>query len=275
MRSCELVRFSVADNSCEELNMGQFVVALAMACAAGILFSPVSIAAAGEIKVLSTTVMKTTLDELAPEFERATGHKTVVAYAPAARIAKRIADGEANDLAIVTRQGLEELIKQGKIVAGSQTDLARAVAGLAVQKGAPRPDISSVEKFKKALLAARSIAISSGQTGNHLIKIFDELGMSQSLKPKLIIGRGGPNDLIGDYVVRGEAELGIHEIAALMAVPAIDIVGPLPRQIQLDTVFAAGLSTSAKDPDAGRALLKFLLTSDGITVMKAKGLDPA
>ena len=130
--------------------------------AAVILLSQASIAGAAEIKVLSTTAMKTTLDELVPQFERATGHKIVTSYAPSAQIAKRIADGEANDVAIITGQGIEALIKQGKVVASSRADIARSAIGLAVQKGAHKPDTSSAEKFKQTLLAARSIAISSG-----------------------------------------------------------------------------------------------------------------
>jgi molybdate transport system substrate-binding protein len=123
----------------------------------------VHVAIAAEVKVLSTTAMKTTLDELAPQFERATGHKIVASYEPSARITKRIEAGEACDVAIVTDADIESLAKQGKLVAGNSANIARSVAGIAVQKDAPKPDVSSVEKFKQAMLAARSIAISSSR----------------------------------------------------------------------------------------------------------------
>jgi molybdate transport system substrate-binding protein len=242
--------------------------------AAVIMLSQAHIVGAAEIKVLSTTAMKTTLDILAPQFERTTGHKIVASYEPAARIAKRIADGEANDVAIITGPGIDTLIKQGKIVAASRANIARSVAGIAVQKGAPIPNISSVENFKQALLAAKSIAISSGQSGAHLAKVFDQLGITEALKPKIIIGKGGDEDFIGYYLVRGEAEIGIHQMPALMAVPGINIVGPLPIEIQSITVFAAGLSTGATDADAGKALINFLTMPAAIAVMKSKGLEP-
>ena len=230
-----------------------------------------------EIKVLSTTAMKTSLDELAPRFERATGHKVTPSYAPSARIAKMVADGEQNDVAIVTAQGIEDLIKQGKVAADSRADIARSTIGLAVQKGARKPDISSAEAFKRALLAANSIAMSNpvggGQSGAHLARIFDKLGIAEALKSKVTYGPGGPAGLIGFFLVRGEVEIGIQQIPELMAVTGIDIVGPLPQEIQAVTRFSAGVSTTAKDAGAAQALVKFLATGDAAAVMRAKGME--
>jgi molybdate transport system substrate-binding protein len=221
--------------------------------------------------------MKTSLDELAPEFERATGQKLSLSFGPSAKIAKMVADGEANDVAIVTDKGFEDLAAQGKLVPGSRADVARSAMALAVQKGAPRPDISSAEKFKQALLAAKSLGMSNpvggGQSGANLIRIFDRLGIAEAMKPKCFYGPGGPAGLIGNYLVRKEVEIGIQQLPELMAVPGIDIVGPLPPDIQSVTVFTAGLSAGAKNADGAKALIQFLITPKAKAVMTANGME--
>ena len=172
-----------------------------------------------------------------------------------------VADGEANDVAIVTDQGHDDLTRQGKLVPGIRADIARSAMALAVQKGADKPDISSAEKFKAALLAAKSLGMSNpvggGQSGANLIKIFDKLGITEAMKAKSIYGPGGPAGLIGHFLVRKEVEIGIQQLPELMAVPGIDIVGPLPPDIQSMTVFSAGLSRSAPNADGGQALIQF------------------
>ena len=230
-----------------------------------------------EIKVLSSTAMKTSLDELTPEFERTTGSKLVFSFGPSARIAKMVADGEAHDVAIVTDQGHETLTAQGKLVPGIRADIAKSAMALAVQKGAAKPDISSAAKFKEALLAAKSLGMSNpvggGQSGANLIKIFDKLGITAAMKPKSVYGPGGPAGLIGNFLVRKEVEIGIQQLPELMAVPGIDIVGPLPPEIQSMTVFSAGLSTGAKNADGGRALIAFLTTPKAAAVIRSKGME--
>jgi molybdate transport system substrate-binding protein len=230
-----------------------------------------------EIRVLSTTAMKTSLDALGPEFERANDAKLVFAFGPSARIAKLVADGEANDVAIVTAQGIEDLTAGGKIVPGTRRDIARSAMALAVQKGAPRPDISSAEKFKQAMLAAKSLGMSNpvggGQSGANLIKIFERLGITEAMKSKTIFGPGGPAGLIGNFLLRKEVEIGIQQLPELMAVPGIDIVGPLPPELQSITVFSVGLSTGARNADTGRALIAFLTTPRAAAVFRDKGLE--
>ena len=230
-----------------------------------------------EIKVLATTAMKTSLDELAPDFERATGNKLSFSFGPSARITKMVADGEETDVAIVTVQGLKDLTQQGKLVPGSGADIARSAMALAVQKGAAKPDISSGAKFKAALLAAKSLGMSSpvggGQSGANLAKIFDNLGITEAMKTKSVYGPGGPAGLIGNFLVRKEVEIGIQQLPELMAVPGIDIVGPLPADVQLMTVFSAGVSTSAKNADGAKALIQFLATPKAAAVMKSKGME--
>jgi molybdate transport system substrate-binding protein len=231
-----------------------------------------------EIKVISTTAMKTTLDELAPAFERATGLRFTASYGPSAKIAEMVADGEPHDVAIVTDHGFEELARQGKLVPDSRADVARSAMALAVQKGAPRPDISSGEKFKEALLNAKSLGMSNpvgaGQSGANLVKIFDKLGIAEAMKPKCFYGPGGPAGLIGNFLLRKEVEIGIQQLPELMMVPGIDIVGPLPPDIQMKTVFTAGISTAAKSAGGARALAQFLTTPQAKAAIQAKGMEP-
>jgi len=230
-----------------------------------------------EIKVLATTAMKTSLDELTPEFERSTGNTLSVSYDPSAKIAKMVADGEQTDVAIVTDDGHGELTRQGKLVPGIRADVAKSAMALAVQQGAAKPDISSAEKFKTALLAAKSLGMSNpvggGQSGANLAKIFDRLGITEAMKAKAVYGPGGPAGLIGHFLVRKEVEIGIQQLPELMAVPGIDIVGPLPSDIQMMTVFSAGLSTVAKNVEGANALIHCRTTPKAVAVIKAKGME--
>jgi molybdate transport system substrate-binding protein len=221
--------------------------------------------------------MKTSLDALARGFERETGHQLAFSFGPSARITKQVSDGEQNDVTISTDKHVDDLVAQGRIVAGSRADLARSAMALAVQKGARRPDISSAEKFKETLLAAKSLGMSNpvggGQSGANLIRIFDRLGITEAMQPKCTYGPGGPAGLIGNYLVRKEVEIGIQQLPELMAVPGIDIIGPLPPDIQSMTVFSAGLSTAAKNADGAKALITFLTTPAAKAVFRSKGMD--
>jgi molybdate transport system substrate-binding protein len=230
-----------------------------------------------DIKLISTTALKSTLDEVLPKFERDSGHKVIPSYGPSPRLAKQIAEGETNDAAIVGAQGADDLIRLGKMVAGSRTEIARSPIALAVQKGAPKPDISTAEKFAQALLAAKSIAMSNpvggGTSGGVLARAYERLGIADAIKGKLTFGAGGPAGLVGHYLARKEIEIGIQQLPELMMVPGIDIVGPLPEGVQSISVFTGGVSTAAKNPDGAAALLKFLRSSEVAAVVRAKGMD--
>jgi molybdate transport system substrate-binding protein len=230
-----------------------------------------------EIKVLATTALKTSMEVLAPEFESAGGYKLAISFGPSSRIAKQVADGETTDVTIVTAEGIEELTRQGRIVVGSRKDLARSAIGLAVQKDAPRPDISTAEKFKQAMLNAQSVGMSNpvggGASGAILAAAFRRLGIAEQMKPKLVFGPGGPAGLVGHFLVRKEVEIGVQQIPELLAVPGIDIVGPLPPGVQSVSVFSAGLSTAAREPDGGLALINFLSTRAAAKVMRDKGME--
>jgi molybdate transport system substrate-binding protein len=232
----------------------------------------------GDVRVLATTAMKTVFDELAPLFERETGHRVVAGFGPSAQIERRIGEGEAADAAILTRAAAREMAAHGKVLAESLVDIARSSLGVAVSRGAPKPDLSSAESFKHALLAAKSVAVSkpvgAGLSGAHMAKVFGKLGIAEAMQAKLKYGTGGVSGLVGLILARGEAELGVQQIAELMAVPDIDFVGPLPRELQSVTPFVAAILASAQQPEAGRKLIAFLSSAQAKRVIGAKGLEP-
>jgi len=222
--------------------------------------------------------MKTAFEALAPAFERETGYALELAFGPSLQLEKRLGGGESADVAIVTHAGAQSLIAQGRGSANSLADVARSFIGVCVAKAAPRPDISSAQAFKAAMLRAKSIATSKpvggGASGAHMASVFERLGIAAAVKDKSIYGAGGPAGLVGLIVARGEAEIGIQQMAELMAVAAVDIVGPLPDELQSVTQFAAFVPTAARRPDGGRTLIEFLRTSAAKAVIKAKGLEP-
>jgi len=234
-------------------------------------------AEAAEIKALISTAMKAPFEEIAAQFEKATGHKVSAAYGPTGGLAKRIADGEAADMVVLGSQ-TSELMKQGKLAAGSNTDIARGMIGAGVAKGAPKPDISSEAAFKAALLSAKSIAVtdpaSGGGSGVYFGKLFEQMGLAQLLKPKLKLAAGGPNGYAATFVARGEAEFALQPIPELMAVPGIDVVGPLPGAFQNVTTYTASIPTSAKEADAAKALIKALAAPSSTAIYRARGLEP-
>jgi molybdate transport system substrate-binding protein len=234
-------------------------------------------AGAAEIKALISTALKAPFEEIAAQFEKTTGHKVSAVYGPTGGLAKRIADGEAADMVVLGSQ-TSELIKQGKLAAGSNTDIARGLIGAGVMKGAPKPDISSEAAFKAALLGAKSIAVtdpaSGGGSGVYFGKLFEEMGLAQSLKPKLKLAAGGPNGYAATFVAKGEAEFALQPIPELMAVPGIEIVGPLPGAFQNVTTYTASIPTSAKEADAAKALIKALAAPSSAAIYRARGLEP-
>jgi molybdate transport system substrate-binding protein len=184
----------------------------------------------------------------------------------------RIQKGETADLAILGSGAIDELVKQGKISAGSRRVLARCRVGVAVLAGKPRPDISSVEAFKRTLLGAKSVAYTQeGASGMHFAGLIERLGIAEQVKAKAVRQPGG---LIGELVAAGKAEIAIQQIPELMAVAGIELVGPLPAEIQLVTVSSAGIFAGTKQAEAAQSFIRFLVTPAAARVMKAKGLEP-
>ena len=230
-------------------------------------------AQAADIKVLGTPGVREFYAELVAQFEKDTGHKVSTAWAGTVDVTKRISGGETVDLVIMAGNSLEELIRLGKIVPGSRVDVARSGIGVAVRAGAPKPDISSGEAVKQMLLAARSIAYSSGPSGIYLAGLMQRMGIADQMKPKM--KQIPPGEAVGDLVARGEAEIGFHQMSELLPVKGIDIVGPLPPDVQQITVFSAGLHAGAGNADAAQALVRFITAPAAAAVIKKHGMEPS
>ena len=230
-----------------------------------------------EIKVFASGGFKTAYLALVPGFESATGHKVTSTWGSsvagaATSIPNRLAAGEPVDLVIMAADGVDRLIAQDKVAAGSRVDLARSGIGVAVRAGAPKPDLRSAETLKRALLQAKSIAHSSSASGIYLKNLFRRLGLADALGDKIKQIEGEP---VGSVVARGEAEIGFQQVSELLPVPGIDYVGPLPPEIQQFTVFAAGIAASAREPDAAKALIAFLTAPAAAPLIRQTGMEPA
>jgi molybdate transport system substrate-binding protein len=225
-----------------------------------------------EIRVLSSLATREAYLELVPQFERETGHKVVTTWTGTTDIAKRMAAGEIHDLVVTSSTSHRDLIEQGKIVGASLTPLAHCGVGIAVRTGLPRPDVSTADAFKQAMLAAKSIGYSTGPSGVYVAKLFERLGIADAMKPKI---RQVPSGMtVGPFVAKGEADIGFQQESELVHVPGIDYIGPLPPELQNVTIFSAGVHTQAAHPDAAKALLQFLTTPAAAAVMKKHGLQP-
>jgi molybdate transport system substrate-binding protein len=249
------------------------VVALLVATAA---------ANAAEINAFISTAIKAATDELLPPFERATGHTIRASYAPSGALIPRFDRGEPVDVFLTDSTAIDELIKRGKIVADrtnlARTDLARTGIGIAVRKGAPKPDVSSAEALKRALLAAKSVghaAPSGGSiTAAHIQGVFRRLGIAAEMAPKVKLAAGGPNGRVSVLVSSGEAEIGLQQVSELLSNPEVEVIGMLPAELQQTTIYSAGVTTSAREAEAAKALIKALTAPSAAVIYKAKGLDP-
>jgi molybdate transport system substrate-binding protein len=225
-----------------------------------------------KIRVLSSNAIKEAYLELAPQFEKQSGHKVTTTWAPTVDIMKRMAAGETFDLVVMSADGIEKLIADGKLVAGSRTDLVKSGIGVAVRQGAAKPDLSSGEAVKQALLAAKSIGYSTGPSGVYLGGLFGRMGIADAIKPKVkVVTPGVP---VGTLVASGEIELGFQQVSELLPVAGIDYVGPLPGDIQHISVFAGALHKGATNPDGAKAWVKFLTAPAAVPVIRSKGLEP-
>jgi molybdate transport system substrate-binding protein len=242
-----------------------------LAIAAGaLLFS--GVAGAAEIKVLSTQATEEAYKELAPQFEKASGHKVTTVFTGTLDALKRLGNGEAYDLLIMARQQIDELSQSGKVVAGSRTDIAKSGVGVAVGKGKPKPDISTVDALKKTLLAAKSIGYSTGPSGVYVITMFQKMGIADEIKSKL---KQTPTGVfVGSIIASGEAEIGFQQVSELSFFPGIDYVGPIPAEVQLITVFSAGIPAGTKQADAAKALVSFITAPEAAAIFKKHALDP-
>jgi molybdate transport system substrate-binding protein len=221
------------------------------------------------MKILSSLAIKAGYLEIAPRYQKAKGKELKTEWAGMADIRKRILAGESADLVIASSTLIDELVEAGKIVRGSRVDLVKSGVGVAVKKGAPKPDISSVEALKRALRAAKSIVYSSGPSGIYLAGWFQQTGLAEELKGRLT--QTPPGVFVGELVARGEKELAFQQVPELMQVAGIDLVGPLPAEMQTVTVFSGGIPAGAADPQGARELMAFLVSPPAAEVMRRKG----
>jgi molybdate transport system substrate-binding protein len=234
-------------------------------------------AQAADVHVMISGGLSAAYNALVPEFEKTTGNKVMTAYGPSMgttvnAIPIRLGRGEPADVLILVGYALDDLIKQGKAVAGSKVDLVNSKIGVAVKAGSAKPDISTTDAVKRALLAAKSVAYSDSASGVYVsTEMFDKLGIAAEMKDK---AKKIPATPVAEIVAKGEAELGLQQISELKAVSGVDIVGALPDALQKITVFSAGIATGAKEPEAGKALIKFLASPAARETIIKSGLEP-
>jgi molybdate transport system substrate-binding protein len=232
-------------------------------------------AQAAEVHVMISGGLSAAYNALVPEFEKATGNKVVTAYGPSMgttvnAIPMRLDRGEPADVLILVGYALDDLIKKGKAV--NRVDLVNSKIGIAVKAGSPKPDISSADAVKRALLAAKSVAYSDSASGVYIsTEMFQKLGITDEMKDK---AKKIPATPVAEIVARGEAELGLQQISELKPIAGIDLVGPLPESLQKVTVFSAGIASASKEPEAGKALIKFLASPAARETIVNSGLEP-
>jgi molybdate transport system substrate-binding protein len=230
-----------------------------------------------DLKVISGGAFKQVLNALAAQYEKESGNKIDVTYRTVGQHVELIEDDKENfDVAILTPDAIAALVKDGKIVAGSNSDLAKTGVGVVVKQGAPLPDISTVDAFKKALLSAKSVAYidpkAGGSSGIYVGKLLEQLGIADAVNAKAVLVHGGA---VATQVADGEAEIGVHQISEILPVKGAVLVGPLPAEIQSFTTYAAGVSSTASNAATASEFVKFLTGTDALPIIKAKGMQPA
>ena len=233
----------------------------------------VSSTRADEIKLLSSGALHEICDEALPAFEKASSHTVKVTFAGTVDIKKKIAAGEVYDLVIVGAPEVEAFIKGGKMKEGSRVNIAGSGVGVAVKAGAPKPDVGSAGGLKTALLKAKAVVLSTGPSGVYVLKMFEKLGVADELKSKS--KQTVPGSRVGQYLARGEADLGFQQISELIHEQGIDYIGPLPPELQNVTLFSSGIGSGAASPAAAKALQAFMTSSDAAGIIKKNGMEPS
>jgi len=233
-----------------------------------------STARAAEIKLLSASALHPVIDAVIPDFEKSSGHKITVTYGTAGAVADRVQKGEAADIVISSVPMIDRLQAEGKVVAGDRVIIAKVGVGAFVRKGAAKPDISSVEAFKRSMLAARSIAYPNpaggGASGIYVASLLERLGIAAEMKPKTKLST---LETLYASVASGEIEIGFNQVSEILAQPTVELAGPLPSAIQNYTQFVSGIITGSSKPDGARTLVTFLSSPAAQTVLKSKGFE--
>lgn len=242
-----------------------------LACAVALSLCA-SAARAAEIKILASNAVKETYTRLIPDFEKSSGHHVTVVWGGTADIMRDVRAGEVQDIVITTAASIDTLTKEGKL-AQSRVDLAKSIIGVASRPGAPKPNLTSGETLKQSLLASKKIILSGGPSGVYLADLFKKMGIAEQIKSKTITLAPGASP--GEAVARGEGDIGFTQVSELLAVKGIDYLGPIPADVQQIVTFSAGLNPKAPQPDAAKALLKFLTSPAAAPTLKKTGLEPS
>jgi molybdate transport system substrate-binding protein len=248
-----------------------------LAAIAVFLLAQAALASAAEIKVFSTVGVKSVLEDLVPKFEKASGHKLAITWSTASLLAKRVQAGEQADALILIKGNLETLQKEGKIMPGTDVIFSKSIFAVGVKAGAPKPDISTPDALKQALLASKAVSYTDpatgGASGVYTAKQIAKLGITEQMKGKTKHPASG--GFSGSLLVDGQADIAINSKPELLSVPGVEVVGPLPGDMAYTVIYAAGVQSGAAQADAAKALVKYLMSPEAQDVFKAKGFDPA
>jgi molybdate transport system substrate-binding protein len=230
-------------------------------------------ASAAEIVVYSTTAFEDALHDIIPIFEGASGHKVSVTFIAGPELMAKVRSGITGDLVIGPSDFTDPLLEDGKLVAGSRINLARSGIGIVARKGAPKPDVGTPEALKAALLAAKSVSCSRGVSGLHFIGVLERLGIAEEVKAKLVAPQG--RERVGTIVARGDAEIGVQQFTELLSIDGIEILGPLPGDLQRFMVYGASALPGSRELAAAKEFINFLRSEPAATIIKKKGMEPA
>jgi molybdate transport system substrate-binding protein len=222
---------------------------------------------------ISSMAMRHVLTELADAYDQRSRQRVTIVSAGGVEAARRINGGEPFDFVVLAADAIEQLASNGRVDPGSRTDLARSGVAIAVAAGAPRPDVGSEAAVRDAVLRARSIGYSTGPSGAHLVRLFERWRIADTIAPRVV--QAPPGIPVGTFLARGDVELGFQQLSELMHLPGIDVIGPLPPEIQVATVFSAAVCTASNCPAAAKALLSFLASSEADAAKRHHGLEPA
>ena len=248
-----------------------------LAAIAVFLLAQAALASAAEIKVFSTVGVKSVLEDLVPKFEKATGHQLAITWSTASLLAKRVQAGEQADALILIKGNLETLQKEGKIVPGTDVIFSKSIFAVGVKAGAPKPDISTPDALKQALLASKAVSYTDpatgGASGVYTAKQIAKMGITEQMKGKTKHPPSG--GFSGSLLVDGQADIAINSKPELLSVPGVEVVGPLPGDMAYTVIYAAGVQSGSAQADAAKALVKYLMSPEAQAVFQAKGFDPA
>jgi molybdate transport system substrate-binding protein len=225
------------------------------------------------LKLISSMATREVLNELAARYERDTSQKVATEAAGGVDVAKRVQNGEAVDIVVLASNAIDKLIAEGKVLTGSRVDLVQSGVSIAVRAGAPKPDISSEEAVKRAVLSAKTVSYSTGPSGVYLEKMFARWGILEDIRPRIVVPP--PGKPVGSLVADGSVELGFQQLSELINLAGIDVVGALPAAIQTITIFSGGVSANSAQPDAARAVLKFMASPGAADAKQRHGMESA